>query len=95
MNNTMCLGIFLALVFFKGIVWEFSAEVLSILFVTVVVGTIGKSLLFIRLEWTHYVKCLGAARNVIPLWMGIIVAALYPLSIGLVALLESPAIGWK
>jgi hypothetical protein len=54
MNNTMCLGIFLALVFFKGIVWEFSAEVLSILFVTVVVGTIGNSLHFIQLEWTHY-----------------------------------------
>ena len=26
-NNTFCLGIFLALVYFRGLQWEFSAEV--------------------------------------------------------------------
>jgi len=31
MNNTFCLGIFLCLIFFKGLAWEFSAETISIL----------------------------------------------------------------
>jgi hypothetical protein len=77
MNNTMCLSIFLAMVFFRGLVWEFSAEVLSILFVTAVVGTI------------------GATRNVIPLYFIFVVGLLYPLSLGLVAFLESPLINWQ
>mmetsp|Transcript_42959 Transcript_42959/g.68982 ORF Transcript_42959/g.68982 Transcript_42959/m.68982 type:complete len:606 (+) Transcript_42959:173-1990(+) len=33
MNNTFCLGIFLALVYFRGLAWEFSAETIAILFV--------------------------------------------------------------
>eukprot|EP01102_Stenamoeba_stenopodia_P000543 TRINITY_DN10536_c0_g1_i5.p1 TRINITY_DN10536_c0_g1~~TRINITY_DN10536_c0_g1_i5.p1 ORF type:complete len:127 (-),score=39.67 TRINITY_DN10536_c0_g1_i5:143-523(-) len=33
MNNTFCLGIFLCLVFFKKLIWEFSAETISIIFV--------------------------------------------------------------
>ncbi|KAF2074760.1 hypothetical protein CYY_003948 [Polysphondylium violaceum] len=41
MNNTMCLGIFFALVFFKGLTWEYSAETVAILFVTCCVGIIG------------------------------------------------------
>lgn len=40
MNNTFCLGIFLALVYFKGLMWEFSAEVLSILVVEIVMAVI-------------------------------------------------------
>jgi len=35
MNNTFCLGIFLALIFFKGIAWEFTAETISIVFVEI------------------------------------------------------------
>lgn len=35
MNNTFCLGIFLALLYFKRIAWEYSAETLSILCVEV------------------------------------------------------------
>jgi Ca2+/Na+ antiporter len=35
MNNTFCLAIFLALVFFRGLIWEFSAETISILFVEI------------------------------------------------------------
>ncbi|RLN48656.1 hypothetical protein BBJ28_00026423, partial [Nothophytophthora sp. Chile5] len=40
MNNTFCLGIFAALMSFKsgGLVWEFSAETFSILFVELVIG---------------------------------------------------------
>jgi len=31
MNNTFCLGVFLALVYFQGLAWKFSAETLTIL----------------------------------------------------------------
>ena len=40
MKNTMCLGIFLAVVYFRQLVWDFSAEVAVILFATVVMGTV-------------------------------------------------------
>jgi len=40
MNNTMCLGIFLALVNIRGLLWIFSAEVFSILAVTWIVGSV-------------------------------------------------------
>lgn len=42
MNNTFCLGIFAALIAFKpsGLVWEFSAETFSILFVEFAIGYI-------------------------------------------------------
>ena len=33
MNNTFCLGIFMALVYFQGLAWKFTAETLTILFV--------------------------------------------------------------
>jgi len=39
MNNSFCLGIFLALVYFKNLAWEFSAETISIIFVQVCIGT--------------------------------------------------------
>lgn len=39
MNNTFCLGIFAALLYFKGgLLWEFSAETIAILFVELVIG---------------------------------------------------------
>ncbi|CAK9867709.1 unnamed protein product [Sphagnum jensenii] len=38
MNNTLCLGIFLAIVYFRGLVWDFSAEITVILFSTLVMG---------------------------------------------------------
>lgn len=42
MNNTFCLGIFAALMYFKagGLVWEFSAETLAILLVELIIGVI-------------------------------------------------------
>jgi Ca2+/Na+ antiporter len=36
MNNTFCLGIFMALIYFKSLLWEFSAETISIVVVQVV-----------------------------------------------------------
>lgn len=38
MNNTLCLGIFCAMVFFRGLSWSFSAEVVAILFVMATTG---------------------------------------------------------
>ena len=38
MNNTFCLAIFLALVFFKDLAWTFTAETISILFVEVAIA---------------------------------------------------------
>lgn len=35
MNNTFCLGVFMFLIYFRKLAWEFSAETLTILFVQV------------------------------------------------------------
>jgi len=41
MNNTLGLGIFFALVYFRKLTWTFSAETLSIFTITVLVGSVG------------------------------------------------------
>ncbi|XP_042947514.1 sodium/calcium exchanger NCL-like [Carya illinoinensis] len=38
MNNVLCLSVFLALVYIRGLTWDFSSEVLVIIIVCVVVG---------------------------------------------------------
>ena len=43
MNNTFVLSIFLCIVYFKNIAWQFSAEVCCIIFVEVGVGLIALS----------------------------------------------------
>merc|ERR1719453_1807178 len=40
MNNTFCLGIFLALVYFKDLAWQFTAETISIVAVQLVMAVI-------------------------------------------------------
>jgi len=40
MNNTLCLGLFFFLVYFRKLAWAFTAETISILFVTWAVGII-------------------------------------------------------
>ncbi|GAB2278003.1 hypothetical protein Dimus_012703 [Dionaea muscipula] len=40
MNNVLCLSVFLALVYVRGLSWDFSAEVLTILIVCLVMGTL-------------------------------------------------------
>lgn len=40
MNNTMCLGIFLAIVYFRGLLWDFSAEITVIFFATLIMGSV-------------------------------------------------------
>ncbi|KAK9132010.1 hypothetical protein Scep_011538 [Stephania cephalantha] len=41
MNNVLCLSVFLALVYARGLVWDFSSEVLVILIVCIVMGLFG------------------------------------------------------
>lgn len=41
MNNVLCLAVFLALVYARGLTWDFSAEVLIILIVCIVMGAFG------------------------------------------------------
>eukprot|EP00850_Spirogloea_muscicola_P001311 SM000005S17108 [mRNA] locus=s5:191804:194416:+ [translate_table: standard] len=43
MNNTLCLGIFLGLVYARGLTWNFSSEVTVILFTILVLGVLGGS----------------------------------------------------
>jgi Ca2+/Na+ antiporter len=38
MNNTLCLGLFYAIIYFRGLTWSFTAETLAIVVVTWVVG---------------------------------------------------------
>lgn len=40
MNNLLCLSVFLALVYIRGLAWDFSAEVLIILIICIVMGTL-------------------------------------------------------
>uniref|UniRef100_A0A2P2JRC9 Calcium ion binding protein n=1 Tax=Rhizophora mucronata TaxID=61149 RepID=A0A2P2JRC9_RHIMU len=38
MNNLLCLSVFLALVYIRGLTWDFSSEVLVIFIVCIVMG---------------------------------------------------------
>merc|ERR1719190_109015 len=40
MNNTFCLGIFLGLVYCKGLAWKFTAETISIMFSQWIIGAL-------------------------------------------------------
>ena len=42
MNNTLCLAIFLGVIYFRNLAWEYTAETISILFVQFAVGTIAR-----------------------------------------------------
>jgi Ca2+/Na+ antiporter len=76
MNNTLCLAVFMALVIFRNLQWEYSAETLVIVVVEIVVGLIGY-------------------RKTYRIWLGIPIALLYFVSIGMVAFLESSVVGWR
>jgi hypothetical protein len=75
MNNTFCLSIFLILVYVKGLAWQFSAEVMSILLV----------------ELCIVVLTLTSAKDVLPLWKAAVALSLYPLSLVFVYVLENGA----
>ncbi|EFJ33977.1 hypothetical protein SELMODRAFT_82683 [Selaginella moellendorffii] len=75
LNNTLCLGLFLAIVAARGLVWDFSAEVLIMALATMAMG------------------CVGGIFTTIPLFMAFGAFLLYPLSLGLVVLLNQ-YLGW-
>ncbi|KAL7216739.1 hypothetical protein ACSBR1_028636 [Camellia fascicularis] len=54
MNNLLCLSVFLALVYIRGLTWDFSAEVLVILIVCIVMGVFGSFRTTFPL-WTSFV----------------------------------------
>lgn len=57
MNNTLCLAVFLALVYFRNLTWDFSAEVLVILIVCIVMGLFASFRTTYQL-WTCFVAFL-------------------------------------
>ncbi|XP_028077254.1 sodium/calcium exchanger NCL1-like [Camellia sinensis] len=57
MNNLLCLSVFLALVYIRGLTWDFSAEVLVILIVCIMMGVFGSFRTTFPL-WTSFVAFL-------------------------------------
>ncbi|XP_021989277.1 sodium/calcium exchanger NCL [Helianthus annuus] len=57
MNNVLCLSVFLALVYARGLTWDFSSEVLVILIVCIVMGVFGSCRTTFPL-WTSFVAFL-------------------------------------
>ena len=70
MNNTFCLSIFMGLIFFRQLAWQYTAETAAIIIVEVIVAVLVQS-------------------NIMTTFRGLIVLALFPLSIALVASLEA------
>jgi len=58
MNNTLCLGIFFALVYFRNLAWAFTAETLSILLVTWAVGLVASFQTKFKLYWSPIILSL-------------------------------------
>nr|XP_043621264.1 sodium/calcium exchanger NCL-like [Erigeron canadensis] len=54
MNNILCLAVFLALVYVRGLTWDFSSEVLVILIVCIVMGVFGSLRTTFPL-WTSFI----------------------------------------
>ncbi|XP_076882533.1 sodium/calcium exchanger NCL-like [Bidens hawaiensis] len=54
MNNILCLSVFLALVYVRGLTWDFSSEVLVIVIVCVVMGVFGSLRTTFPL-WTSFI----------------------------------------
>jgi len=70
MNNTFCLSIFMGLIFFRQLAWQYTAETAAIIIVEVVVAILVQS-------------------EYMTMFRGLILMALFPLSIVLVATLEA------
>ncbi|XP_052178790.1 sodium/calcium exchanger NCL-like isoform X2 [Diospyros lotus] len=76
MNNVLCLSVFLALVYIRGLTWDFSSEVLIIVIVCLVMGA------------------FASFRTTFPLWTSLVAFLLYPVSLGLVYVLDY-VFGWS
>jgi len=65
MNNTFCLGIFLALIFFKKLVWEFTAETIAII--------VAELIMFVFSQRSvHRLMDAGLVFAIYPLTLGIV-----------------------
>lgn len=94
MNNTFCLAIFLALVYFRGLEWSFSAETISIIFVEVLV--IGFA--YQRIQVSNTSQCPHLQQflmNILYQTMvhAFLIGSLFPISILLVVFLKSSWVG--
>lgn len=83
MNNTMCLGIFLALVYFKDLKWEYTAEVIAIIVSTFAIGMLSTG-----------ITC-AKDRVTFPTWMAPMSLLIYPLSLVLIIVLEAEPFNLK
>jgi len=70
MNNTFCLAIFMGLIYFRGLAWQYTAETISIVLVQFIIYYMTKGKTQTKLE-------------------GLLIIAIFPLSIVLVAGLEA------
>jgi Sodium/calcium exchanger protein. len=70
MNNTFCLSIFMGLIFFRGLAWQYTAETISIVLVQIII---------------YYMTL----RDVLTAFNGLMIIAVFPLSIVLIATLEA------
>lgn len=70
MNNTFCLAIFMGLIYFRGLAWQYTAETISIVLVQFIIYYMTKGKTQTKLE-------------------GLLIIAIFPLSIALVAGLEA------
>lgn len=70
MNNTFCLSIFMGLIFFRGLAWQYTAETISIVLVQIII---------------YYMTL----RDVLTAFNGLVIIAVFPLSIILIATLEA------
>jgi hypothetical protein len=66
MNNTFCLSIFLALVYFQGLKWTFSAEVMAILAIEIIVAII--ALRQVHQLWTSLVIASLFPISIVLVW---------------------------
>jgi hypothetical protein len=72
-QNTFCLCIFLVLVFVRGLAWQFSAEVLAILLVEMLIALL----------------IFTSKNQVQPVWKTLLAGLLFPLSLLFVFVLEN------
>ena len=70
LNNTLCLGVFGLLIYLKQLQWKFTAEVVVIILVEVVVGIV-------------------AFRTTYKVFYGVVIAALYVVSIALIVIMDN------
>lgn len=71
MNNTLNVGIFFLLLYVRGLLWDYTANIVPMIVVILAVGI------------------FAAFRDTFKLFHGMLVFLLYPLSIGMVVLLQA------